>query len=786
MAIDVSLRSTGITPEPTRESPSDRSGAILGQTMAAASNVTARAAQSSAQAAENFGQIAPSIVETARNAQVGFHQAQLDIDLNQQMQDWVEGQKDPAELKLGFAQAGKLDELQPSIWDALGTGKITPKTFETTVTAFEDESKALKAAHDQGMLSPSEFVSRLKSTIRKHATQNPGVADELYNHGMRTLQLSGAADLRDIKNEAADAAIKQQELMQKNLLLDLRKYNVPFNYSELHDNPNELVNRVNRVKDADNTYKSYTEGYKMEELTDDFQKKQFFRTDAPKLAERHKASFGMQVSNILNSGAPDDEQLIAIQGLTTQMNDVMADLFRQKGVASHPDARRYQEDWKDYTSSTLEQINGAKTQADKLKILENKEKIVTTLSNLKLYDKLDPAVIGLLNRMPSQLVDKMFFKDTPTGEAYLGNLVQVVSESLKNKAVTRDLFTSEGDVEPKISNGASTMLELNKSGQMDMLHQVIKAYSTAQQDRTLSESEQFNNMDDYFKISSRRDNLEQMKELSNESKVEMQTINTNYMQLLGKSLNSLITDSSIITGPGEFKASDFTVEELPNGGIMFKSDDPNFETKLNREYAVRFNNLVKTSAKLFNMSEKQASDRYKAVFSNTFSMGELGRVGLEGKVTEGIDDRIIAFESGNDPTATNKSAVGLGQFIPPTWMSVMEKFFPKRIEGLNREEILALRTDEDLSRQAVSALRKDNQRLLKNAKVPVTDTTVGLAYSLGAPEAIKLLKASNNDLVKDVLTPSTIGGHIWLQKPGLTVFEAQRFMEKEMKGENVL
>ena len=764
MAIDVSLRSTGITPEPVRESAVDRSGALLGQGMAAASGVAARSAYNQVQAAENFAQIAPSVVNTLQNAQQGFFQAELDKELNQQTQDFITGKsQSPEELRMGVGIAGKLKELKSSIFG-------TPtRLVENTVNAFDKETEKLISAHEQGMMQPSELVSRLKSTIRKHVAQNPGMADQLYNHGMRTLQLSGVMDLHDVKRDEQNAAAKAEEASIKNLSSELKNpiYKIQTDWNRFHSDPNyrqELNEALNRKKGAIDFYDSTRQGYNLEKLTDESQQRSFFKNDAPKMLEGHRARFGIEMSTILNSGLSDDQQLTAMRGLITQMTDEMGGYFKEKGVASHPDTNKYQQDWKIYTDSTFEQISTAKTQSDKLKILENKEKIITTLSDLNIYDKADPATLRLLNLMPTPVIEKMFLNDTQAGQALIGNLTQLLSESLKNKAATREVFTSEGAGEPGITSGASLMMELNKNGQVGSLQKVLRAFSDSQNNRDLSESEHFNNIDDFYTISHRTDNLAQMKELDADSKVEMQSINTNYMMLLGKSLNALITDTGLFE-PGKFRSDSFKVEELPNGGIEFVSDNPTFQTKLNREYATRYNKLVKVSSKLFNMSEKQVHDRYKANFDRAFSMGEVGSVGFPGTVSNNIDQKIISVERGAkfDSKNPKSTALGVGQFIGSTWLDVMSKHFPQRIEGLDKDQILELRKDPELSKQAVTAYRGDLQKNLKSNELPITDTTVYLSYFLGPKDGVKLLKSSPNTPIKNILSAKVIEANPNLQ-----------------------
>ena len=791
MAVDLSLRSTGISPEAVRESPVNRSGALYGQTMATASNLSANAMETQARgiyaqanAAESFGNAATNIGEVATNAIIGHQKAQLNKELNADMQAWINAKKNPDEIKLGLVQANELENLQPSMWDALGKGDIGSGAFADSINAFSSEAQALRAAHDQGMLQPSEFVTRLKSTIRKHAAANPGLAEELYQDGMKTLQMSGVMDLQDARVQEDKAAIKRQELLEKNLLSEMNKYGVQYNPYTFEHNQDELWNEVNRKRGIASTVGDYESGDKMYKLTTATEVNAFWRGDAPKLAENHTSQFSMGVSSILNSDLSPDQQLLAIDGLIRDSSQVMEQLFQTKGVAADPNAAKYREAFQSYATATREQIGNATTQSEKIKILENRNKVIEELSKSKLYEELDPATIQLINNLPIPMMESVLLKmNTPggIGDTLLNKFAKVISDGLRSTSNTKAFFTEEGASEPKIGNGAATMMQLNKLGQMDALDKVIEAYDEAQGKATLSEAEQFNNMDDFAKISARPENLKQMQELSEESKGRMQRITANYMVLLGKSLDGLITQNSMLTGPGEFRSGSFTVKELPNGGILFESDNSTFEAKLNQEFARRYNNLVKVSSKLFNLPEKTVGEGYKAIFDNTFSFGSVGRVGLEGSVSDDIDMKIIGVESGGKASAKNpaSTATGLGQFLEGTWKDVMKTHFPERIKGLSEPEILELRKDPNLARQAVTAYRGDLQKALRKAELPITDTTVYLTYFLGPGDGVKLLKTNPNTPVKNILKPEVINSNPPLQK-GATVRDVVMWANNKM------
>jgi len=123
-----------------------------------------------------------------------------------------------------------------------------------------------------------------------------------------------------------------------------------------------------------------------------------------------------------------------------------------------------------------------------------------------------------------------------------------------------------------------------------------------------------------------------------------------------------------------------------------------------------------------------------------------------------ILDKIIWAESRGDPNAGAKtsSAVGLGQFTRKTWLDMMSRYRPDLTQGKSPAEILAMRTDPDLSRQMVGALVGEDTAALRRAGVPVTEGTTYLAHFAGAGKAIRLMKADPNTPVESVLDANAI------------------------------
>lgn len=129
-------------------------------------------------------------------------------------------------------------------------------------------------------------------------------------------------------------------------------------------------------------------------------------------------------------------------------------------------------------------------------------------------------------------------------------------------------------------------------------------------------------------------------------------------------------------------------------------------------------------------------------------------------------DRLMIAESGGNNTARNplSTATGPFQFIESTFLSVMRRHFPKRVENLSASQILALRTKRAFARGAAKAYTRDNATYLVAAGHKPTFPHLRLAFLLGAGGAIRILDAKPETRLAGLVGRGVIRANPWMAR----------------------
>lgn len=146
----------------------------------------------------------------------------------------------------------------------------------------------------------------------------------------------------------------------------------------------------------------------------------------------------------------------------------------------------------------------------------------------------------------------------------------------------------------------------------------------------------------------------------------------------------------------------------------------------------------------------------------------------------GLIDSIIGVESGGNPNATNprSSASGLGQFIDSTWLDTIKAARPDIAQGKSDAELLALKTDPQLSREMTQAYADQNGKILAQAGHEVTPGSTYLAHFAGPQGAVSVLSADPTTPVSRLLKASAIEANPFLQ--GMTAGDLRAWADRKM------
>lgn len=154
--------------------------------------------------------------------------------------------------------------------------------------------------------------------------------------------------------------------------------------------------------------------------------------------------------------------------------------------------------------------------------------------------------------------------------------------------------------------------------------------------------------------------------------------------------------------------------------------------------------------------------------------------GTSGGAIEALVNRIITVESAGraDAANPNSTAVGLGQFIESTWLRMMRTYRPELVQTMNRGELLALRTNPEISREMVRNLARESEAFLRSRGHNVTAGRLYLAHFLGAEGADIALRADPSRSVAEVMGANVVRANGFLR--GKTIADLRNWADRKM------
>lgn len=127
-----------------------------------------------------------------------------------------------------------------------------------------------------------------------------------------------------------------------------------------------------------------------------------------------------------------------------------------------------------------------------------------------------------------------------------------------------------------------------------------------------------------------------------------------------------------------------------------------------------------------------------------------------------LAQKLITSESGGNASAQNpqpgQTSGGIGGMTNATYLTQARKLLPA-LKNVPDAQVLAMKKSgalNGLNTDLVMSQNQDDGAVLQKNGQPVTDTTKAIAYKLGAPDALKLLKASPDTPLSAILSPNVI------------------------------
>jgi hypothetical protein len=128
-------------------------------------------------------------------------------------------------------------------------------------------------------------------------------------------------------------------------------------------------------------------------------------------------------------------------------------------------------------------------------------------------------------------------------------------------------------------------------------------------------------------------------------------------------------------------------------------------------------------------------------------------------------DRLMIAESGGRSDAKNPRSTALGpyQFLGSTFLDVMGRYFPALISGKSDEDVLQLRTDHAIARDAALVYTRENAAFLLGRGVEANAAHLRLAFLVGPTGAQRIVGAQGETPVSQLLGPGALEANPFLR-----------------------
>lgn len=676
----------------------------------------------------------------------------------------------------------ELEQRGNALRETMGEGAA----IEQLDPEFAAVTKRLENAKRQGAISEDELQLRIKALTRAAIAKRPGLMNELTAHAQNTLGLSGAQEQARMIDQLGQAEAAQEAKVRSQIVSSLTSIGIP--HDPINEPTEALLAKRNRAFEKRNAFEAIQNDNELQKEISSRSTTEILESGL--IPDIIIGGFDISATNMANfftaDMAPNDFKDAKLKA-QAELLSFQAKIDRNPNflrVAGDPAIKKTRDDWVKNLENLNATLQSAANGADALEVIQNDLSTIRSLDERGLHNTTSPATINLLKG--------------------LGADFPILRQDVNLRKPMEDLFraVAEGGVKSSaLADGYKRTLDAKRGNFASVFGTdgIMKSTIPSTEDnieasRVKDPQEYQERFDTVFKFLENETDINKkngaigdlVKEMG---KPEMRNFYDNLpLQTQDQFLELLEQQTALVTNSIDDvfkKAEDNNIDirtRMVEGRLRFTSEDtsPKARDFIRREnlrvatghqeviqaFAVRFNKpFAETSTMLQKVFTSGSQDRAKLMDvldelqqgiqekQESLSENRQSRVGSTNFIAN-----LVQAESGGNPEAKapTSNAVGLTQFIPSTWNKMVDKFNPGLREGRSDEEVLALRTDPELSKEMAGKLAEDNARILENSGVQVDDVALHLSHLLGVGTASNVLQASPNTNLSDIVGAAAI------------------------------
>ena len=548
--------------------------------------------------------LALDVASEIPNAWAGYENVRLESEQEKVIDEYLERKKNPLIMEQTAVEIGALDMAEESIWKKVASdADYQPDVddFSAVDQALQQKLSKFQAARDQGVMSPEEFTDRILATTREAINRNPGLYDRLKQHSARVLEMSGIMDI--VKADAAAAKAQQDELTRfKNDIVDLaKKHDVPL-YTDQNGLPDygRIKTEVDKIQVQKQAVTLYENKNKLVTEADKEQANAFMRNNGTHLVN------GL-INSELDKGIAIINQDGDVQGALTQirmgLNSAYQTFLGKVGpIIDNPKVKAAITLFETQQKFVEEMIGKAATKEDAVRLSNNLKQMLQNDQYQEVSKYVNPEQLAITTQILNTVGGARILEQNPE---LMGNMITTFGDLLSGVSgsprVNYDASVNGKNVV------AAGLNELAKQTLLDPkngkhLEKVMSAISADVQN-----PDKFQTTDQKFRFYEKL-----IRELGDPtinkafSRVGAGTISQatglvdDYMNLTVGGMRKTVAD-------WEGKGVKVELDVLPDGRVMFKTNNPQATQDLNSRYTSRINDSLATMSNLIGLDTKSVA-----------------------------------------------------------------------------------------------------------------------------------------------------------------------------------